>query len=162
MDPQSTSVNNLHIRAATWDDVPIIYAFLCILEESPLDQTAFLAIFRHNFTNPAVYYLVAEQSDEVVGFISCHVQYLLHHGGKVGEIQELFVRPDVRNQRIGQQLIAALTAIAIQENMVNLEVTTNQKRTDTLRFYERESFKRTHVKLVKSLLNNDNGLSETM
>ncbi|WP_420147070.1 GNAT family N-acetyltransferase [Spirosoma sp.] len=114
-----------------------------------MDQTAFLHAFRHNLTNPDVYYYVAERSSEIVGFVSCHVQYLLHHCGKVGEIQELFVRPDIRRQRIGQQLVSAIYSLAIQENFVNLEVTTNQKRIDTIRFYEREGFKRSHIKLVK-------------
>lgn len=99
-----------------------------------------------------VHYLVAEQLGTVVGFVSCHVQALLHHVGKVGEIQELFVRADYRNQHIGQQLVAALTRLAVQENFVNLEVTTNQKRADTIRFYERELFQRTHFKLVKPIL----------
>lgn len=124
---------------------------MCALEELSLDQTAFLAVFDRNLADPTVHYLVAEWAGEVVGFVSCHVQYLLHHGGKVGEIQELFVRPDARNQRIGQQLIQALHALATQEHFINLEVTTNQKRTDTIRFYERESFNRTHVKLVKTV-----------
>ena len=155
MASQSTSVETLHIRAATQNDAPIIYAFLCTLEELTLDQTAFLSVFRRNLSDPDVYYLVAEQADDIVGFVSCHVQYLLHHCGKVGEIQELFVHPDVRNQRIGQQLVAALDTLAIQENFVHLEVTTNQKRIDTIRFYEREAFKRTHVKLVKPISTTD-------
>ena len=155
MTSQSTSGDNLYIRTATGDDAPTIYSFLCALEEITLDQTVFLTIFRHNLADPDVYYLVAELAGETVGFVSCHAQYLLHHSGKVGEIQELFVRPDVRNQRIGQRLIAALDTLAIQENFINLEVTTNQKRTDTIRFYERESFKRTHVKLVKPIQTDD-------
>lgn len=160
MTLQSTSIDNVSIRAASWSDAPTIYAFLCVLEEAPLDQDTFLAIFRHNLTDPNVYYVVAERAGEILGFVSCHIQYLLHHCGKVGEIQELFVRPDVRNQRIGQQLIAILTTLAIQENFVNLEVTTNQKRTDTIRFYERESFKLTHVKLVKSVGPDDKRVGE--
>ncbi|UFH53713.1 GNAT family N-acetyltransferase [Spirosoma sp. KNUC1025] len=151
MSPHSTSIDTLQIRAATWNDAPTIYAFLCALEDLLLNQDAFLNIFRHNLADPNVHYLVAEKAGETVGFVSCHVQLLLHHGGKVGEIQELFVRPDVRNQRIGHQLVAALDTLARQENFINLEVTTNQKRSDTIRFYERESFKRTHVKLVKAL-----------
>lgn len=155
MASQSTSALDLQIRAATWNDALIIHEFICALEESTVEQTVFLAVFRHNLADPAVYYLVAEQADEVVGFVSCHVQHLLHHGGKVAEIQELFVRPDVRNQRIGQQLVETLYDLATQERWVNLEVTTNQKRTDTIRFYERESFSRTHVKLVKPVVDND-------
>lgn len=148
-------MSDLQIRAATWIDAPIIYAFVCALEECIIDQTAFLAVFRHNLADPAVHYLVAERSGEVVGFVSCHVQQLLHHGGKVAEIQELFVRPDARNQRVGQRLVQAIYTLATHEQFINLEVTTNQKRTDTIRFYERESFSHTHVKLVKPVETDD-------
>ncbi|GAB3695020.1 aminoalkylphosphonate N-acetyltransferase [Spirosoma flavus] len=148
--PHSLS-NALRIREASQTDVAIIYDFLCTLEETRLDLDAFQYIFDHNLASPSVHYLVAELAGEVVGFVSCHVQQLLHHVGKVGEIQELFVRSDVRNLRIGHQLIEALTTVAIQENFVNLEVTTNQKRADTVRFYEREAFKLTHFKLVKQI-----------
>ncbi len=129
----------------------VIYKFLCALEELTLDQTAFKRVFHHNLADPNVYYLLAERAGNVLGFISCHVQYLLHHVGKVGEIQELFVRPDARNQQIGKRLVDALVELAVQEGFINLEVTTNQKRSDTIRFYERESFQRTHFKLVKSI-----------
>ncbi|SOD97875.1 GNAT family N-acetyltransferase [Spirosoma fluviale] len=151
MPIQSTFPNGLTIRPATQIDESTIYNFLCILEEATLDRASFTAIFQQNTANPLVHYLVAELQEKVVGFVSCHVQYLLHHTGKVGEIQELFVRPEFRNQRIGKQLITALIDLAINENFVNLEVTTNQKRADTIRFYERETFIRTHVKLVKPL-----------
>ena len=145
-------LSKLQIRTATSNDWPTIYDFLCVLEDESLDLATFKAIFQRNLANPDIYYLVAERAGELLGFISCHCQYLLHHGGKVGEIQELFVRPDVRNQRIGHQLLVALDKLALQEGFVNLEVTTNQKRTDTIRFYEREAFKRTHIKLVKPIL----------
>ncbi|GAB3640858.1 aminoalkylphosphonate N-acetyltransferase [Spirosoma arcticum] len=128
----------------------MVYGFLCDLEKTMLDRSCFRAIFRKNVTNPMIHYLVAERDERVVGFVSYHIQYLLHHTGKVGEIQELYIRPDLRNQRIGSQLIATLDALAHREDLVQLEVTTNQIRTDTVRFYEREHFSRTHVKLVKS------------
>ena len=151
MSSQSTSITDVQIRNASWNDASVIYAFMCTLEEVTLDQTTFLDVFRRNLADLMVHYLIAEQAGDVVGFVSCHVQYLLHHGGKVAEIQELFVRPDRRNQRIGQQLVEALQVLAIQEHCINLEVTTNQKRADTIRFYERELFTRTHVKLVKAI-----------
>ncbi len=143
--------DTLLIRPADWTDAPVIYAFLSELEEAPLDQTRFRAVFRHNLNNPAVHYLVAEWADVVVGFVSCHVQYLLHHSGKVAEIQELFVPSDYRNARIGGRLLDAVTALAIRENCVNLEVTTNQRRFDAVRFYERAAFQRSHYKLVKPI-----------
>lgn len=126
-----------------------VYGFLCDLEETVLDPTRFQAIFRQNLANPMIYYFIAEWTGVVVGFVSCHVQQLLHHTGKVGEIQELYVKPNYQNQRIGRQLIAALNALSVEEGFVNLEVTTNQKRTNTVRFYEQEHFSCTHFKLVK-------------
>jgi PhnO protein len=148
---QSTTSTALKIRAANWQDASNIYAFLCELEGEALNYTSFRAVFRHNLTNPSIHYMVAERDGDVVGFVSCHTQYLLHHCGKVGEIQECFVKPEYRNQKIGRQLMLAVEALAYQEGFINLEVTTNQKRQDTIRFYERESFNRTHLKLVKPI-----------
>ncbi|MCK8491166.1 GNAT family N-acetyltransferase [Spirosoma sp. RP8] len=146
-----TPSTSLIIRSATQHDSTTVYQFLCELETETLNWPQFQMVFDLNLQNPLIHYLIAEAAGERVGFVSCHIQYLLHHTGKVGEIQELFVREDYRNQRIGHQLIAALYDIAIREKFVNLEVTTNQKRLDTIRFYERESFKRTHLKLVKAV-----------
>ncbi|MCY7357188.1 MAG: GNAT family N-acetyltransferase [Rudanella sp.] len=144
-------IDFLNIRPATADDYQTIYSFLCDLEEMVLDNTAFRAIFRRNLTDSCVRYRVAEQNGEVVGFVSCHIQYLLHHTGRVGEIQELYVRPENRNQRIGHQLVAYLENMARSEGFVNLEVTTNQRRTDTIRFYEQTGFRLSHRKLMKVL-----------
>ncbi|WP_338872002.1 GNAT family N-acetyltransferase [Spirosoma sp. SC4-14] len=139
------------IRPACPADAHSVYTFLCELEEELLSRPAFDAIYEQNLANPQIHYLIAEFAGEVVGFVSCHVQHLLHHVGKVGEIQELFVKANYRNQRIGHQLVKALDTLAQQEGFINLEVTTNQKRLDTVRFYERELFHRTHVKLIKPL-----------
>ncbi|WP_345243774.1 GNAT family N-acetyltransferase [Nibrella saemangeumensis] len=139
------------IRPAKSQDVDIIYEFICTLEETELDYTQFRSIFLHNLTDPRVHYLVAEVKHEVVGFVSCHIQYLLHHAGKVGEIQELYVQPEYRNQQIGTKLVEALEQIVIREKVVNLEVTTNQKRTDTHRFYEDLTFEPSHYKFVKGM-----------
>lgn len=151
MAPFSTHPAGLLIRPAEWNDHEIIYSFLCELENIALDRGAFQSVFRHNLAAAHVYYLVAETDGMVVGFLSCHVQYLLHHAGKVGEIQELFVLTSHRNQRVGRQLISALEAIARHENLINLEVTANRIRTDTHRFYAQLGFQPTHYKFVKTV-----------
>lgn len=138
------------IRPAEGRDADIVYRFLCELENQRLDLTTFRAIFRLNLTNHAIHYLVAERADDIIGFISCHVQYLLHHVGKVGEIQELFVREDCRNQHIGQRLMDAVDHIARRQGFVNVEVATNRIRTQTHRFYEQIGFRATHYKFVKT------------
>lgn len=142
------------IRPATASDASVICQFIGDLEETVLDTARFQDVFARNMTNPMIHYLVAEVNDVVVGFLSCHVQLLLHHTGPVGEIQELFVRADQRGKQIGRQLLDYLTALAHRHGFVNLEVTTKQKRTDTVRFYERELFRCTHYKLVKPICPN--------
>jgi len=142
---------DLLIRPANRQDTETLYRFICALEEATIDPTNFRAIFWHNLADPRVHYLVAEENGEVIGFASCHVQYLLHHAGKVGEIQELFVRPDRRNRRIGRRLVEAMEALAHRERFVNLEVATNQKRAETYRFYQQMTFNPSHFKLVKPL-----------
>ncbi|KAB7729309.1 GNAT family N-acetyltransferase [Rudanella paleaurantiibacter] len=148
----TTSVS---VRPATLDDCPVVYRFLCDLEETTLDPVAFGAVFARNTTSPSVWYRVAEVGAEVIGFVSCHAQWLLHHTGRVGEIQELYVQPDYRNQRIGHQLVAEVVQIARQEGFINLEVTTNARRTDTIRFYEQTGFRASHRKLVMGLMPED-------
>ena len=145
------SNSSVLVRPARQNDAKTIYEFICDLEETPINYTNFETVFGQNLADPMVYYFIAERAGVVIGFISCHVQYLLHHTGRVGEIQELYVKPAHRNQGIGHQLMAALNALAVREGFVNLEVTTNRTRTDTVRFYEREHFFGTHVKLVKPI-----------
>ncbi|GAA4401552.1 aminoalkylphosphonate N-acetyltransferase [Nibrella viscosa] len=139
------------IRKANSHDVRTIFDFICDLEKTELDFDAFRSVFLHNLTDPRVHYLVAEIKQEIVGFISCHIQYLLHHAGKVGEIQELYVKPAYRSQQIGRKLVEALEEIGKREKLVNLEVTSNQDRTHTHRFYEELTFEPSHFKFVKNM-----------
>ncbi len=144
-------MSDLLIRPARLDDCATLYRFLCDLEETTLDATAFRAIYRHNLTDPWLHYLIAEADGEVVGCITCHVQYLLHHTGKVAEIQELFVADGWRNRQVGRQLVAALEALGRREQWLTLEVTSSQRRTDAHRFYEQLGFAPSHIKFVKAL-----------
>ncbi|HEY0109881.1 MAG TPA: GNAT family N-acetyltransferase [Fibrella sp.] len=141
----------LTLRPACQTDLSFVYNCLCDLEEATLDQAAFEQIFQANLTNPAVRYVIAEADTVPVGFLSCHVQQLLHHAGAVGEIQEMYVLPAWRSQGVGQQLVEHLVAIARSEGWINLEVTSNRRRTRTHEFYERLGFANTHVKLVMPL-----------
>ena len=145
-------MNDVQIRMASSPDEPVIYQFICTLEETVLDRAAFQTIFAQNLKNPTIHYFVAEKAGTIVGFISCHIQLLLHHTGCVGEIQELFVEPCMRKQGIGQQLVTEVKALAVRKNFVSLEVTTNRKRADAIGFYRRALFELTHVKLVNPVV----------
>ncbi len=141
----------ISIRPARHTDLSFVYDCLCDLEETMLNPAAFEQIFLANVDNPAVRYVVAEADNVPVGFLDCSVQQLLHHAGPVAEIQEMYVLPNWRSQGIGEQLINHIVAMARHEGWVNLEVTSNRRRTRTHEFYERMGFANTHVKLVMAL-----------
>lgn len=119
-----------------------------------LEQTVFNVedlkrAFESNVNNPDHIYLIAEMNDKPVGYLSCHSQLLLHHGGrKIAEIQEMYVNPESRKNGIGKGLVDELKRIAKLKEVEQLEVTSNNKRGDTHRFYEREKFVQSHKKFT--------------
>ena len=141
----------MQIRFAQPQDVETIYQFVCELEATTFNFLLFEKLFIKNISIPNYFYLVAEIDKTLVGYLSCHSQFLLHHCGLVGEIQELFIRSSHRNLGIGQALVARIQQIADEENWLILEVTCNKKRIDTHRFYRRLDFVDTHLKFVQHI-----------
>lgn len=141
--------NIIHIQRAVESDVTAVYDFLCALEEEKFDFNVFREIFIRNIKNPDCHYFMAFDATECVGYASVHAQWLLHHCGKVGEIQEMFVVPQYRSKGVGSLLMEHLMQVAEREGFKILEVTANKKRVDTHRFYERKGLLQTHFKFVK-------------
>lgn len=137
-------------RRAVPEDVAIVFKFICALEEESFNFEVFAPLYERNINDPDNIYLVAVDNELVVGYLSCHEQVLLHHVGKVFEIQELYVEKEYRGQGVGRLLIQSLEKIIGPENYKSLEVTSNAKRIRAHQFYEECGFARTHVKLTKS------------
>lgn len=140
------------IRNARTTDFAVIYNFINQLEDTVFPEQVQRAIFEASIASTQNVCLVAEHDNEVVAYISCHGQYLMHHGGLVGEIQELFVRGDKRGAGLGSYLVEELKKIAHEKGMIQLEVTANNSRTTTHSFYQRENFRLTHKKFVHPLI----------
>ena len=140
------------IRFATQKDSKPIHQFLCALEETEFDYSIFEQYYTINISIKDNIYLVAvNESEQVIGYLSCHGQILLHHLSKVFEIQELFVKEEYRNQKVGQLLIQKLEEQLHNGGYKFLEVTTNVKRLNTHRFYSKCDFEKTHFKFTKTL-----------
>jgi GNAT superfamily N-acetyltransferase len=60
--------------------------------------------------------------DEVVGMINLNECAAIYVGGKFGEVTELYVKPDFRSQKIGEQLIAKASGFARERGWSVLEV----------------------------------------
>jgi hypothetical protein len=85
--------------------------------------------------------LVAELGGAVVGCLSTSVMRVLHRPAPVGRISMMVVDEAVR---------AAEQALAAQ-GCYMVEVTSNARRTEAHRFYERLGYERTSVRLAKEL-----------
>lgn len=136
------------IRAINENDFETVYDFINILENKTFEKEQQKLIFIENVNSRKNIYLLAVIRDEPVGFLSCHTQNLLHHGGLIGEIQEMFVNPNNRKTGIGNKLISKLKSLSKKRGIIQLEVTSNIKRELAHEFYERQNFINTHKKFV--------------
>lgn len=140
--------SNLQIRKIHSEDLNFIYKSTCELENEELDFEVFAAIFNENIANPNNLYLIAENENEGLGFISFHTQNLLHHCGRVGEIQEFFINENHRGEGIGRQLIEKIMQYAEEHKLKSIEVTTNRRRVENVMIYENLGFKLSHNKFT--------------
>lgn len=138
----------MKIRKANFQDLDQIYAFMCELEACILDFDVFQNLFRVNLQNQHISYFVAEEGENLVGFISLYKQYLLHHCGLVGEIQEFFVAQNARGTGVGKLLMTAVKKDAIESKIREIEVTTNKKRIENVSVYEGLGFELSHNKFT--------------
>lgn len=129
-------------------DFKAVYKFVCELQNKSFDQPLMQALYDENIANPEHIYLVATMSDNPIGYTSCHIQNLLHHGGKVAEIQEMFVASAYRSQGVGKLMMREIKREAEEKGSLQLEVTTRAVREKAIQFYMRESFEDSHKKLV--------------
>jgi PhnO protein len=140
--------SKIEIRKAEKQDLDFVYKSICELENEELDFEVFKEIFNENISNPNNLYLIAENENEALGFISFHTQKLLHHCGLVGEIQEFFIHKNYRGKGIGRQLIQKIMDYADKNNLKSIEVTTNRKRVENVLIYENLGFGLTHNKFT--------------
>ncbi len=136
------------IRTAAPEDLQEIYRLVCSLENTVLEAKAFEHVFRLNMNHPECFYWVASLEEKMLGFISLHIQHLLHHCGPVGEIQEFYVDTDFRNKGIGRRLMNEVKNQAVRSQAVSLEVTSNKNRTGNISMYESLGFQLTHNKFT--------------
>ena len=141
----------MEIINARPEHFPQIYSLICELEEAPLDRAKLEAVYLRNLTDPGIHYLIALENGGAAGFASVHVQCLLHHGGKIAELQEIVVAESRRGQGIGSLLFSEAEKTARAAGCLQLEVCCNRKRTARHRFYERQGMAASHFKFTEVL-----------
>ncbi|MCF0053525.1 GNAT family N-acetyltransferase [Dyadobacter sp. LJ53] len=141
------------IRQAGESDKTIVYDMICRLENMVMDVAGFDFAFDKNIKNPDIGYFIAELNAKPVGMVSCHIQPLLHHAALVSEIQEMYVEREYRSQQVGKALMQHVTDFAKSKGSIQMEVTSRNVREQAHRFYQREGFEKSHVKLVRYFKN---------
>ena len=137
----------IKIRNARPQDVDIVFDFISDLENAIFDKRVFKRIYTDNLKNKSNIYFIAWDK-EPIGFLSCHVQGLLHHCGQIAEIQEMFVVQGKRGLGIGKQLLDNLKATTQKRKIQQIEVTSGRNRKRAHDFYLKENFILTSNKFV--------------
>ena len=130
-------------------DATAVKALLEELEGRAFDQEIFTRIYAEYLAVPLTLLYVAVGSEtEIVGFISCKGQSLLHHEGLVFEIQELIVTAAHQGKGLGRKLIAELKPDLEKLGAISLEVTSNKRRKEAHAFYQSVGFLNSHEKFT--------------
>ncbi|BDX38031.1 hypothetical protein CYCD_13860 [Tenuifilaceae bacterium CYCD] len=141
----------VNIRKATIDDLDSVYSLIYDLENQKLDRIVFETIYGFNIENNETIYLVAEVDGSVVGFLSIHIQHILHHSKPTCELQELNVFNEYRSLGVGTTLMYEAEKIARGLGLDEIELTTKVFRKRAQEFYTRLGYVNTHLKFVKKI-----------
>ena len=96
--------------------------------------------------------IVACIKDEVVGVQQItFIPYLTHQGGLRATVEGVRVASSARGRGIGTLLIKQAIERAKERGCHLIQLTTDKKRKDALRFYERLGFKATHEGLKQHI-----------
>lgn len=142
----------VHIRRAKREDVA---ALVDLYQQLSLDEAredsgpslpaAYGDAFEQVDADPRQHLLVAELDGRIVGsLVLIVVPNLSHRGTPWAEIENMVVDEDARGNGIGESLVNAAIETARAAGCYKLTLTSNLRRTDAHRFYERLGFESTH------------------
>lgn len=140
---------NYTIRKAEQSDAAIVKCLLEELENREFDQGIFDRIYAEYLHTPlAIMQVAVHGEDEIVGFISCKGQSLLHHEGLVFEIQEMIVSVAHQGKGLGRKMIDVIREEVKVLRAKSLEVTSNKRRKEAHAFYQSVGFANSHEKFT--------------
>ncbi|WP_306013248.1 MULTISPECIES: GNAT family N-acetyltransferase [unclassified Allomuricauda] len=143
----------MNFRKATIKDVPNIVQMIAddalgSTREKytiPLPQTYYDAYERIDSDQNQELTVVVNEKDEVIGvFQMTFIPYLTYQGGVRAQIEGVRVHKSYRNQGVGKTIFQWAIQIAKERNAHLLQLTTDKKRPDAIRFYESLGFKASH------------------
>jgi len=143
----------MNFRKAVIDDVPQIVQMLSIDKlgqkredfREPLPNKYYDAFKKVN-SDPNQELIVVEDSDKsIIGTLQLSfIQYLTYQGGIRAQIEAVRIREDKRGQGIGELMFKWAIHKASDRGAHLLQLTTDKKRPEALKFYEKLGFSSSH------------------
>ncbi len=112
---------------------------------NPLPDSYYSAF--ENITNDHNQELIVLEDDhkKIIGTLQLSfLQYLTYQGGIRAQIEAVRVHPDHRGKGIGEKMFTWAINRAKERNAHLVQLTTDKKRPEALRFYEKLGFKASH------------------
>ncbi|MFF1560068.1 GNAT family N-acetyltransferase [Streptomyces sp. NPDC058279] len=132
------------LRTATRADLPVLLALLADGDDAPVTEAherAFAAIG----ADPRNEMLVLADGDRVLGCLQLTYIPGLGQGGRERAlIEAVRVRPELRGDGLGTELMERAVARARERGCALVQLTSNKRRVHAHRFYERLGFARSH------------------
>ena len=89
--------------------------------------------------------VVENENAEIIGTLQLSfIQYLTYRGGIRAQIEAVRIRKEMRGKGIGKAMIEWAINRANERNAHLLQLTTDKKRPEAIKFYEDLGFKATH------------------
>ncbi len=140
-------------RKATQKDLPTI---IKMIADDALGKTRenyqdplpneYLEAFENINSDPNQELIVVEHiNSDILGTLQLSfIQYLTYQGGIRAQIEAVRIRKDQRGKGIGQKMFEWAIQRAQQKGAHLLQLTTDKKRPEAIKFYEKFGFKATH------------------
>lgn len=144
-------------RSATPADLEAVVALLAddalgATREQPENAAAYAAAFEAIDADPAHDILLAVDGDTILGCLQLTVMPCLTHGGRArAQVEGVRVAAAARGQGIGAALLEEAARRATKAGCHVLQLTTDKRRPDAIRFYERLGFQPTHEGMKRPL-----------
>jgi GNAT superfamily N-acetyltransferase len=154
-----TAARPLTFRTARRDDLEAIVALLADDEiarsrsgYAPVVTAELIAAFAEIERDPNNELIVGEQDAVIVATLQLtYIPGLSRGGMRRALVEAVRVRADLRGQRIGERLMEAAMDRARQRGCSLIQLTTDLRRADAHRFYQRLGFETTHAGMKRPL-----------
>jgi len=150
------------IRAARKDDLPDIVRLFASSDGNVRDQgqgagsgaldPAYDDALVEMAHDPNNLLMVADLGGRVVGvFQLTFIQHVAHRGGRVAQVEAVFVDKAMRGRGIGDAMMQWAIREAERRGCFRIQLTSNKARPRAHAFYERLGFEPTHVGMKRRL-----------